>query len=32
MTVEVDKIKCKICGLEVQSHKYHRHALILHSE
>ena len=28
MTVEVDKIKCKICGLEVRSHKYHQHALI----
>jgi len=32
MTMEAEKIKCKICGLEVDSHRYHRHVMALHSE
>jgi len=32
MTVEAEKIKCKICGLEVHPHRYHRHVMALHSE
>jgi hypothetical protein len=27
-----EKIKCKICGIEVQSHKYHMHVMAMHSE
>jgi len=32
MTVEAEKIKCKICGLEVHPHRYHRHVMALHTE
>jgi hypothetical protein len=32
VTVQVEKIKCKICGLEIHPHRYHRHVTALHNE
>lgn len=30
MMGDVDRIKCKICGSEVQTYKYHRHVMAFH--
>ena len=34
MTIEanINKIVCKICGSEVDLHKYHRHVMALHTD